>query len=249
MKVKKYLIEGTLDKTNNEGTGFQDLTTKWFDVREDPKMSMTDKRKAYDKLYDTATEKVFDMARSTPRYNKIKEFMRQMWLKLGFEAGDGNNKAINLAQDLVSSSMKSGNTDVVDKIVSFTINNYDYVDDYLDNNNDISKFLKDFSVQRKDLWSEYTDNDIKGILKSLYKQIEDAGDLKSQLALEDKYMKTSNLRDLLKDLDSTDSSKSVKVPKVSQKSNVDAITQVLKQTGILDNKETVATAQKILSNQ
>lgn len=242
--MKDILKEELLSKQEVD-----DLTKRWFDIKNAPKndMSDLDKRKKYDELYDEATDKVFKDIKTVKGYIKVKEYMRQAWLKLGFEAGDGANKAMNLTLDLLKRTNTANNPDAVIHIVPFILNNYDYVDDYLDGNDEASNLLKFFVVQRKDLWSKYSEKDIVQILGAIYNKLKEANP-KDLNKIIQQFLKTDNLRDFLKG-DANKNSSVVKVNKVTQKSSESDVEATLRSSGVLDNKETAALAQKVLSRQ
>lgn len=242
MKIK--LVEKNLTKQEVD-----DYTKRWFDIKDAPigtgkyqkpddkpgeptgeKMTEVEKRKAYDELYDEVTDIVFDNVKTVKGYNDIKNYMRKAWLKMGFEAGDGNNKAMNLTLDLIKRSSTAGNADAVAKIASYTLDNYDYIDDFLDSGDEPSKLLKFFITQRKDLWSKYPAKDITQIIKSLYSLLKKAKG-KELNKIIDTYLKNDNLRDLLTMSSGTDTESTIKVNKITPKSNEQQIIDNLKKSG------------------
>ena len=197
------------------------------------KMSDVTKRKEFDKLYDAATDQVFNNIGTVKGYDGVKTYMHNAWLKLGFEAGDGNNNAINLAYDLIHRSSIAP----ADKIVPYIIENYNVIDDYIGVDNKVAEMLRNFLVKRTDLWKSYSTDDINKIIAQLYKLLKGA-----------KNDAQKNLRNVLsmKAKDVKDST--VKVNKVTAKTSDDVIKQNLKSMGLdLDKAEDKKRLQNVVN--
>ena len=209
-----------------------------FDGSKNMKMNEQTKRVEYDKLYDSATDEIFDNVKNRSiGYDELKRYMRGAWLKLGFEAGDGNDDSVTCAVDMAGKTHKDG---PIDKLVSYIIENYNAVDDYL-NDDELRYALS----QRSDLWTDYTAEDISRIIRSLSKIIESNPDGKSDVL--SNFGKADNLRDYMKQSPNKGSG-TIKVNKINNKSSEEDIAAVMKDTGILNNQDTIKAARKILDN-
>ena len=208
------------------------------------KMSDVTKRKEFDKLYNAATDQVFNNVGTVKGYDGVKNYMHTGWLKLGFEAGDGNNDAVNLAYDLIHRSPDAP----ADKIVPYVIENYNAIDDYIGVDNKVAEMLRNFLVKRTDLWKSYSTDDITKIIAQLHKLLKSKkNDAQREKILNSKDLE-NNLRNVLsmKAKDVKDST--VKVNKVTSKTSDDAIKQNLKSMGLdLDNIEDKKRLQNILN--
>lgn len=208
------------------------------------KMSDVTKRKEFDKLYNAATDQVFNNVGTVKGYDGVKNYMHTGWLKLGFEAGDGNNGAVNLAYDLIHRSPDAP----ADKIVPYVIENYNAIDDYIGVDNKVAEMLRNFLVKRTDLWKSYSADDITKIIVQLHKLLKSKkNDAQREKILNSKDLE-NNLRNVLsmKAKDVKDST--VKVNKVTSKTSDDAIKQNLKSMGLdLDNIEDKKRLQNILN--
>lgn len=217
-------------------------TKKWFEIKDTPEkdMPVTKKRIAYDELYDEVTTLVFKDLATTGHFEDIKKVMRQAWLKLGFEAGDGNNAAVNLANDM--GNMTSNPTA---EMIAYIIYNYNSIDDYLDGKDDenLLKMFKNFLVSRQDLWKSYTKDDITKIIRSIHKIITNSEDPKNEL---EEINKLTNLRDVLSKDPGEDNT--IKVNKITDKSTEEDVTKVIRDSGVLNSKATATVAQKIINN-
>lgn len=221
------LVEGELTKQKVD-----ELTKKWFDIKNNSEMSDVEKRSQYDEVYDAATKIVFDNIKTVKDYDAVKNYMHSAWLKLGFEAGDGNDKSINLAKDLIKRSSISPAA----KIVPYIIENYNYVDDYLDDGSDFLEDLKNALVTRTDLWTKYSTEDITKIIGQLHALLKNASSKNDQQDLLDRFKKSDNLRNFLKEKVPKDTS--VKVDKVTNNTTKDDLKQTLKTIGLdLDKAE------------
>lgn len=233
------LVEGKLTKQKVD-----ELTKKWFDIKNNSKMSDVEKRSQYDEVYDEATNIVFDNIKTVKDYDAVKNYMHSAWLKLGFEAGDGNGKSINLAKDLISRS----SIPPAAKIIPYIIENYNAIDDYIGVNNKVAEMLRNFLAKRTDLWKSYSTDDITKIIAQLHKLLKSAkNDAQREKILNSKDLE-NNLRNVLsmKAKDVKDST--VKVNKVTSKTSDDAIKQNLKSMGLdLDNIEDKKRLQNILN--
>ena len=198
-----------------------ELTKKWFEIKDDTTMSTVQKRAAYDQLYDEATTWVFgDLGGHA---EAIRDYMHKAWLELGFEAGDGNNKAVNLAYDLIR------RTSVPTKeMVQTALENYSSLSNSLDASDDFVDEFKNVIVSRQDLWKSYSKGDIVKIIRAAYKLLSDAGDAKQRQAQLDRFKKLENLRDLLSDVEYKDEADSLKV---SEKSSEQEIVDVMRKAG------------------
>lgn len=234
MKVKKVLVEGKLSKTEVD-----DLTKRWFEVKNDDSMSDVKKRTAYDEIYDEATDKVFDIIKTVKGYVGVKEYMRTQWLKVGFEAGDGNNKAVNLCLDLLNKSSIAP----AQNIVPFILENYNYIDDFLDSGDDFQEDFRNFLMTRTDLWTRYSKEDIIDIIGSMHAQLKESKDKKATLA---EFAKLNNLRDVLRGNTSKKNSNTIKVQKIDNSSKEQDIIDNLKRSGFdFSNEENLNKLDKI----
>lgn len=240
MKIK--LVEGKLTKQKVD-----ELTKKWFEIKENQNMSDVDKRTKFDELYDEATEKVFDVIGNVKGYNGVKNYMHTAWLKLGFEAGDGNNPAIELSKELVGASGVAP----AEKIIPFIIENYNSVGEYINGLGNFSEtFKKDFLATRTDLWTKYSAEDIRNIIVSIYKLLKSKRSTSEKQNELERIKKVENLRDLITDASKTKKDKTVKVNKVTSKTSDKAAKQILKNVGYdLDKTEDKQRLQNLLNKQ
>ena len=242
LKEKWLKREGT-----ENDPGYQDLTKQWYKIKETPagEMSESDRRKAYDELYDTATFIVFgDNIGSAKALDSIKKYMREGgWLKVGFEAGDGNDKRMKLAMDLVDRANKSA---AVGNIVKTSLERYDYIDDYLVNNEPFTEEFKSAITDRVDLWAHYSQDDIVKIIRAVYEQCKNPPKGETYSDVLSKFRSADNLRDVLSNAPDRDSN-SIRVNVLNGKSSEDIVKKTMSAVGLLDDPNVIKTAQNILS--
>ena len=223
-------------------------TKKWFDIKNAPKNEMSDleKRTEYDNLYNEVTNIVFKDFATTSHYKDLQELMRQAWLKLGFEAGDGNNYAINLAVDM---GRRVDNP--LGQMFKYIIGKYDSISDYLDANDTFLESFKNFLASRNDLWSSYSESDITSIIKSAYKLVKSKKSNEQREKAIDELAKRENLRDLVSDADNTSNQKNntVTVKKITPKTSEKEQKAALKAMGYdLGTEEGKKMLQKIANS-
>lgn len=246
LKEKWLKREGT-----ENDPGYQDLTKQWYRIKETPasEMSESDRRKAYDKLYNTATFIVFgDEIGATDgksaALDSIEKYMREGgWLKVGFEAGDGNDKRMKLAMDLVG---RASNSPAAGSIVKTTLERYDYIDDYLVNNEPFTEEFKNVITDRVDLWAHYSQDDIVKIIRAVYEQCKNPPDGETYSDVLSKFRSADNLRDILANAPER-SGNSIRVNVLNGKSSEDIVKKTMSAVGLLDDPNVIKTAQNILS--
>lgn len=256
MKVKKVLIEGKLDKTNSDKTGYQDLTARWFEIKNSPagEMSETEKRKEYDNLYDTATNIVFDKVRTVKGYDTIKNYMRSAWLKIGFEAGDGTNNNLNLASNFIRFSSNSNISKNLDRMIDYSINMDSNVLNILEQNQKLV-----YTMASHPEWFDYSDDDIDAAVKTIDKVLNSSKGNKKDIwktILQELYKdnKLIDLRTLNKrlsdrlNLNISDSKKgdNIKVTRLNKNSSEQDIIDNLNKSGFdFSNEENINKLTKI----
>ena len=202
-------------------------TYKKPDGTKGTKLTERERREEYDKLYDAATDIVFDNVKTVKGYDGVKEYMRRAWLKMGFEAGDGNDKTINLVLDLLNRSSLAP----AEKIVPYIIENFNAIDDYLVGNNKAQDSLKNLLMTRTDLWKSYSTEDITKIIGSIYKLLSNAKSDADRQKVIDAIKNTNNLRDVISMKGSQKKNNTITVNKVNSNTSSKQQKQILKNVG------------------
>mgnify|MGYP007101829288 CR=1 FL=1 len=136
----------------------QDFTKRWWDIKDDTGMSDVKKRNAFDDLYDEATTEFFGQG-TVKGDAKLIEFMRNQWLKSGFELADGSNVAMTAADVFVSNARENNNGDNVTKIVDLMVNRIPKLATKISKNETVQKLLSN----NKDLYSYPMDDVAKAV--------------------------------------------------------------------------------------
>lgn len=197
----------------NDGDVYTSPSRKKYSFR-DIYRDSSKKREAFDLVYDTATEYALDDP-TLSRNDDIKEYMRSAWLQRGFEMGDGNDDAFEMAK-VVAEIVQQKKPANAARALQFTLDRWNAVDDFLKDDK-VQKFI----AERPDLWDQtYKDTDVASILNAVYKGLPN-GEI------------PENLRNLIGDA-ATENTVKVKpvITKGTDQERVKDIHRYLKQGGI-----------------
>lgn len=258
MRVRRYLVE-KLSKAEVD-----DLTKRWFELNDIPtgtgnyiksdgtkaaKISNTDKRKAFDEIYDEATDKTFGKL-NIKSYDDVKKYMRKAWLKMGFEAGDGNDPTMNTVLKVLEDAHDRAKDDAAGNILKFIVENYQRIRKIITDKDDyISTKMRSFLISRDDIWT-YPADSIVQILNVLYSSIKDATSDEERNNIVNKFINANNLRDLLsdEDLSNDEDSGVIKVQKLDINKKPQDIIDILNQSNFdFKNKSDLDMLQDIVT--
>lgn len=228
-----YAIQDGKDEeyTNSEGE-----EVNYIDIAN----NQQERRKAFDDLYDRATNAVFT---GWSLDEEEKDIMRKLWLKIGFEGMDGTEAPFLALKDVLDTRQKNSTIklgDTLNLFYSGDMTNSDF--EKISGSSTESRVLKNLLSFNDSLY-KYPSKEIVAGLEAIYNIVKDNPDKWKTMIFSGKPGSGSrntgldwntplkNLRELAKEQGVKERTDYVKVPKLKER-NVEELSTALKLLGI-----------------